>query len=198
MDNTLYYTLSTIPQVIAALIALTGVFIALRVEALHKRIMGFGYRVLDTWESMEKDMSKHPVYMSIYSGPKGQQRLNRLSGSIRTDHEDYLIEQIEDAAKIEKDQVGHRISTIPEKGFNNLLDRIKSIKEQKKELVKSVKRLFIISGIGILTPLICLPFVHLICCSGVMSYSILLINLIVGVIVIFRITKMIVGSIEFQ
>lgn len=53
MIETVYYTHSTIAQVLAALVALTGVFAVFRVSALLKRVEGYAqifYNVAEGWE----------------------------------------------------------------------------------------------------------------------------------------------------
>lgn len=53
MIETVYYTYSTIAQVLAALVALTGVFAVFRVSALLKRVEGYAqifYNVAEGWE----------------------------------------------------------------------------------------------------------------------------------------------------
>lgn len=47
--NTLYYTLSTIPQVLAAVAAILGAFTFFRIQALERILIGHGKSVLARW-----------------------------------------------------------------------------------------------------------------------------------------------------
>jgi hypothetical protein len=54
MDNTWYYTLSTISQTIAAILGLLAVFVALRIQNILKNIIDYKQRALDI---LEKDIT---------------------------------------------------------------------------------------------------------------------------------------------
>jgi hypothetical protein len=49
--NTFYYTLSTIPQVVSAIVALAGVYTIFRVQSLERLLVGHGQSVLNRWGS---------------------------------------------------------------------------------------------------------------------------------------------------
>lgn len=177
MENTLYYTLSTIPQVVAAILALTGVFVVLRIEALHKRIMAFGQRILDQWRSLEQDGEPGSVYLAAFTGTKGLRRKERIRGAITSDAERYLIEQIKEIGDIETDLfTSGTLKEIPPRGFNKQVALANEVVTAKGKLVYRMKMLFVISGITILTPLFCLMFTSLIHQNVCLSIVILIIN----------------------
>lgn len=183
MENTLLYTFSTIPQIIAAMLALTGLFVMLRIDILHKRIMGFGQRILDEDQSLLDSKIEDEMYDAVFRGDEGRKRRSRFLGSIRTDAEKYLIEQIKEVAEIEsKMVVDEIIKEIPEKGFNTQLFRVTQISKQKMELISNLKLLILISIFSILFPLLCLVLTPLICCCW--SVSLLVINFILTVITV--------------
>ena len=57
MDNTWYYTLSTIAQTLAAILALAAVFVVLRLESLNKNINDYRGRALKILRAKEKHLS---------------------------------------------------------------------------------------------------------------------------------------------
>lgn len=157
MENTVYYTLSTIPQVIAAIIALTGVFIVLRVEALKRKLMGFGQRVLDQLRMHREDDNIGIVYKAGLTGNDGRKRESRILGSISTEAEVYLIQQIKEIADIETSLFEQgQLKEIPKTGFNKQYKRMRGIQALKKELVSRTKTLFLISIGSILFSVFCL------------------------------------------
>jgi hypothetical protein len=61
MENTVYYTYSTISQTIAAMVALLGVFSIYQLQSLNIKFMGLAQNYLDTLLKMEKeDFMKMP------------------------------------------------------------------------------------------------------------------------------------------
>jgi len=64
MENTVYYTYSTISQTIAAMVALLGVFSIYLLQSLNNKFMGLSQNYLDTLIKMEKEdfmkMSSNP------------------------------------------------------------------------------------------------------------------------------------------
>jgi hypothetical protein len=64
MENTVYYTYSTISQTIAAMVALLGVFSIYVMQSLNNKFMGLAQTYLDTLLKMEKEdfmkMSSNP------------------------------------------------------------------------------------------------------------------------------------------
>lgn len=55
MENTVYYTYSTVSQTIAAMVALLGVFSIYLLQSLNNKFMGLAQNYLDTLIKMEKD-----------------------------------------------------------------------------------------------------------------------------------------------
>lgn len=198
MENTLLYTLSTIPQIIAAVLALSGVFIVIRIDMLHKRIMGFGQRILDYHESLIRNNHSEIIYQKAFEeGNKGRLRKDRIIGAIRTDAEDYLIQQIEGIAHIETALFNDgTIDEIPPKGFNNLVGRVKAVYNQKKEIINRLKILIISSVLGILVPLFCLMFTTMIKQSTCCIVIILGINFLLSGFVVIYTGRLVLHSLD--
>ena len=186
MGNTLLYSFSTIPQIVAAMIALTAVFVMFRIEILHKRIMGFGQRILDEIESLDEHEFSEPIYeVSFKEVSEGRKRKSRFQGAISTDAEKYLIQQIKEIADLEIKLVSQNIYLeIPSKGFNTQLRKVTEFADRKSELIVKMKRLVFISIISILFPLICLMFVPMICKYMTWSISLLVLNYILTCIAV--------------
>lgn len=164
MENTLLYTFSTIPQIVAAMIALTAVFIMFRIDILHKRIMGFGQRILDEDQSLLENSQADFMYDILFRGHEGRKRRSRFIGAIRTDADKYLIEQISEAADIENELVENgNLPGLPIRGFNTQRRRVEAISKNKAELISKMKQLVVLSAFSILFPLMCLILVPIIC-----------------------------------
>jgi hypothetical protein len=186
MENTLLYTFSTIPQIVAAMLALTAVFVMFRIDILHKRIMGFGQRILDEYNSLQETENDDPIYDIAFNDIlEGRKRKSRFQGAIRTDAEKYLIQQIKEIADLELKLVSQNIyMEIPSKGFNTQLRRVTEIADRKSELIVKMKRLVFISIISIVFPLICLMFVPMICKYMNWSIGLLVLNYILTCIAV--------------
>lgn len=198
MENTILYTLSTIPQIIAAVLALTGVFIVIRIDMLHKRIMGFGQRILDYHESLLRNNHSEIIYKKAFEeGNKGRLRKDRIVGSIRTDAEDYMIQQIEEIAQIETTLFDDgTIKEIPPKGFNNLVGRVKAVYNQKKEIINRLKILITSSVLGILFPLFCLMFTTMIKQSSCCVFIVLGVNFLLASFVVIYTGRLVLHSLD--
>lgn len=185
MENTLLYSFSTIPQIVAAMIALTAVFVMFRIEILHKRIMGFGQRILDENESLLETKTRDLIYENAFRDDEGRKRKSRFLGAIRTDSEKYLIEQIQKVAEIETQLVEDKfLDEIPIRGFNTQVRLVTSISNQKSKLISQMKRLLSISIFAILIPLLCLMFVPIICKCVNWSVGLLVLNYILTCIAV--------------
>ena len=55
MENTVYYTYSTVSQTIAAMVALLGVFSIYQLQSLNNKFFGLAQNYLDTLIKMEKE-----------------------------------------------------------------------------------------------------------------------------------------------
>jgi hypothetical protein len=177
MENTLLYSFSTIPQIIAAMIAFTAVFVMFRIEIFHKRIMGFGQRILDENESLIETNTSDLIYERAFRNDEGRKRKSRFLGAIRTDAEKYLIQQIKEIAEIENQLVEEKLlEAIPVRGFNTQVRRVCAIADRKTELIIQMKRLVLISIFTILIPLLCLMFVPIICKCMNWSIGLLVLN----------------------
>jgi hypothetical protein len=111
-SNTFYYTLSTIPQVLAALVALVAVFVQFRLQLLRDHLIGHGKSVLNR--------SENPNY-----GLQGQKdrnmQLARLRDSIDRRSIQDIKRVIERFAEHEETE-GHTTVDLPT-GFQYLRDR---------------------------------------------------------------------------
>jgi hypothetical protein len=168
------------------MLALTAVFVMFRIDILHKRIMGFGQRILDEYNSWQGTENDDPIYDIAFNDIlEGRKRKSRFQGAIRTDAEKYLIQQIKEIADLELELVSQNIyMEIPSKGFNTQLRRVTEIADRKSELIVKMKRLVFISIISILFPLICLMFVPMICKYMNWSIGLLVLNYILTCIAV--------------
>jgi hypothetical protein len=186
MENTLFYSFSTIPQIVAAMLALTAIFVMFRIEILHKRIMGFGQRILDEYRSLQEMNTDNAVYdIAFNEATEGRKRKSRFQGAISTDAEKYMIFLIGEIAQIENKLVEQKIyKSIPSKGFNTQFNRVIAISKNKTELISKMKQLVVLSAISILFPLICLVFVPVICFSTTWSVILLGVNFLLACITV--------------
>ncbi|MES2799305.1 MAG: hypothetical protein V4638_04760 [Bacteroidota bacterium] len=167
------------------MIALTAVFVMFRIEILHKRIMGFGQRILDENESLLETKTRDLIYENAFRDDEGRKRKSRFLGAIRTDSEKYLIEQIQKVAEIETQLVEDKfLDEIPIRGFNTQVRLVTSISNQKSKLISQMKRLLSISIFAILIPLLCLMFVPIICKCVNWSVGLLVLNYILTCIAV--------------
>jgi hypothetical protein len=143
MENAIYYTFSTIPQVLAALIALVGVFVIFKIQILNKELLGFGKAILDEFERCEKVREKVKQ--------KNKMLESRLKKSINRNDFDGLGIQINEIAEI-----------LNTKSLSGVAESYVKSKEFKENLIKKTKTESIFSIIVILMSVVILPFAKII------------------------------------
>lgn len=175
--NTFYYTLSTIPQVVAAIGAILAVFLFRRFESLENHLIGDGKSVYDRSEAGEYDF-----LFNLNLNEKNKQDLRLRDGISRKN-----IIEIKKVIEFYKDQEKQAEDTgIPinkDTGFKYLYDKFCETESKLNNLKRLSKYAFVVSILSIFFSVICLTFSDWIFLNC-LSYSLLISNLIVFIIAI--------------
>ena len=173
--TTFYYTLSTIPQILAALTAVLAVFLFRRFELLETNLWGLGKSIYDR--------SKAEEYNFLFPNnlkEKNKQDL-RLRDAINKKSFAGIKTVIEFFKNAETTAEKNRIPVNKDKGLTFVYFQYCAIENKIKELKKWSKFSLAFSIIGILLSVICLSLTDIIF-KHCLSIFILIINLIVFII----------------
>ena len=144
MENQIYYTFSTIPQVLGAAIALLGVFCIYKIEQINSRLKGIGNAILIEFERSDYN------YQKVYN--EDQFLISRLKKSIERSDQIKLKETID---KI--------VSILNTDSFKKEIKlEFERIEKQKLQLISQTKNAVLWSAITIILSVLILPFANLI------------------------------------
>ena len=164
IDDTLFYTLSTIPQVLIGAIAIVGVFVIFKVEIVRKQLLGHGENILKHYNhyktSKQLRKKRQAVYYEAFNKRPDENMETRIGGAILTSDLKYLGELINKIADIEKEMFKNgRIPQLDPNGFSVLAENYITIFQYYNSLKKWALGSAIFSAFAILVSLFCLMIV---------------------------------------
>lgn len=194
LADTLHYLLSTIPQVLAALIALLGVFWVYKIAELNNLLKSQGN--VAKREVDEKDEAKAAFVSRLYKfliekknyTEKDCCRLvYRFDSTIEQENFKWIYDTICDIAEAEENEI-----------INSAKQKIEKIDQEKKELTTSTISILKNSGIVIGISIICLLLVPIIMHSKFTSWTVLILNTLFLVYVIGASIRVIVRTLKIH
>jgi hypothetical protein len=177
MENALYYTFSTIPQVLGAAIALLAVFVLNKISGIQAEIFGIGKTLL-------LEFDRNNVFAKAVS-EKNPNLRNRLEKAI-------LRHDIEDL----RTQLQEIISAYESPTLPVSLEFIDSRTEEKKSSITQMKEALIVTIAIILFSILVLPFSVFLGQYGAWCIPIFLVAIIALTANLFQMYRLIMGSLK--
>ena len=165
MENEMLYFFSTIPQILAAIIAL--VFVFLKLQNIDKSISvicrGFaGILGRNVFPFNWQDLGSGYIFMGKYKS----QDFNNISSIMFTTRKER-----ENDNKMEADRL------------KKIVEKVLDIESKKNNLIKRTKYLTIFSFIVIVTSLSIIPFIKVIILSNFWTYFLVFLFILVSIII---------------
>jgi len=189
-ENIFYYTLSTIPQVVAAISAILAVFLFRRLEILKNLLIGDGTAILNRSAEGEYNFLFGKNEEESKERKKQDRRLR--DGVNRKDISE-VKNVISFYANKEKEADRRGIQTNKEKGLQFIYEKFCKTKELYDKIIFFSKVTFTVSIISILLSVTCLSLTKVIFLNFI-SVSTILVNLIVFIISILMTITVVIKS----
>lgn len=172
----LLYFLSTIPQVIGAMLALIGVFVVLRLEAIRKEILGVSKGIID----MKPQFEINPI--AEQESIKLIKEIECLIDNIKRDNNSNNIVGLYHESKdlntiLKSDRLAQSKTGIP-KDLNLHCKGILDVSKKYNIFRKVTKQVFLVNGAIILSFLFTFLFVNRVICHNNLFYYILVSGLL--------------------
>lgn len=181
--TTLYYTFSTIPQVIAAATAILAAFMFVRLNSIKDLLVGDGKALLDRYHKGEyKEYDIENLYIGRLNDAINRKTINQIKEVLNIFRE----------KEIEKDFTPQNRPT----GFQYVYDRFCSTEKHYKKIFRMATIAVIISILSILISIVCLSLVDYIKSSECLSCFCLLLNIIVFIVAISFILTVVIKSMK--
>lgn len=193
MSNSFYYFFSATPQVLAAILALFGVFVVFKLQSVQSRLVGIGQTILHLVEST-------PLY---YDTIRNTSTSNKIRKAIQTndikllreyvnliDTEVLRVKSANDAN--DKKELKTAINLRLLERFNPISRNYKDVYDARQSLIKDTVRWSIFTAISVVFSLSMIPFGDLILkniCILYILFNALIVCLIIsfmGLIAILR------------
>jgi hypothetical protein len=174
MENALYYTFSTIAQVLAATIALLGIFAIFRVEYLNKRVVQIGKELLRRVNERSFGNEEESTRRTHL-----QQKLDYAINSLDIPK---INESIKEYERLVPNDQTEQLITEP---FRNVVEEINTITARTKFSIS-------VSALSIVFSVIILPFVSTV--SQCMSYWLFIAGIFIFIVSITLIVFTLITS----
>ena len=192
MADTLHYTFSTIPQVLAALIALLGVFWVFRMTVLNNKLKSGAEalrREVDSNDPEKKDfldeLKKGLIESCDYTAFDFDRLPVRIDSSIQQENFKWLYNTMCHMDKAVKNTIVSRVKS-----------EYESIEKEISQLTTGSKRVIILSGIQIVLSigfLISVPSIYSMC---LLSYVVMISNFLFFMLIILISVKTILKTLK--
>ena len=194
MEDTLHYTFSTIPQVLAAIIALLGVFWVFKISDLNNKLKSHAEVLKREVDPNDQDNFQYTGNLSKalmklnYNRADAENLTIPIATSIKQENFKWIYTAICDINKVGKEEKKEIIASVKKK--------YEDIDNEKSELTANSKLVFILSGIQIVLSvsfLILVPVIESIC---YLPYLVLIPNLIFFFVIILKTVWTILSAIK--
>jgi len=188
--NTLYYTLSTIPQVIAAISAILAVFLFRRLESIKNLLIGDCRSILNRSNKGEYDFLLNMESSDRHD--KNKQDLRLKDGISRKNHME-VKKVVLFYSNQEKKAEQKGITINKETGLQYVFGKFCKTEKLYNDLIKLSIVTLLVSILSILLSVICLSYADMIF-SNCKSDLVILTNLILFIVAIFLTVCVVIKS----
>lgn len=200
MQDALYYTFSTIPQVLAGTIALLGVFWVYKIKDYNnqlKSLMDAFLREID-----KNDKHKWPTTNKL------KNLLEVTRHDVKRKYTEIDIERIPYRTMSSMDQgdftwiyktIGQVYSVVPDNGIlENVMKKFLNIDNDKRILTKNTKATLILAGIQIILSVVLLIFTPIIICYKAIPIIIMVLSIAYFGYLVFFTVKTIIDALKID
>ncbi|MDD4555412.1 MAG: hypothetical protein PHP04_14515 [Bacteroidales bacterium] len=186
MGNTIYYTLSTIAQVLSTIIGIIGAFAIFHIQTSDERLFGFAYNFFQT--GFKHVLPDNYDYTHLFD------QLNQAIDEKKVPEIESLMMKTEELfPKMEVEDTLKDINSIDILKLKILHQRFKQLSSDLENQKQAIRKIFIITLSIIIASLIVLSLTTLLCIGS--AIVLLCIFLIAASICFFYVYKFITGTI---